>query len=280
MASSQAARVATRRIDVGAALLDAERVVGVVGERGQGRRRRWEPKPEGRRAGRRLAVLRDEHAPRPAGRVAGHLLLEDRRNERLEHCARAGQPDAGEPAGEVVDEAVVVADRRLLAIEPEERGHVRQGAISPGSPCLGPDLAADMGQRDRGRTVRRAGRPPSPPGRQPEGRIAVSATKRGQRSDEVERPADRVGSSGHGCSLSRFRKVPGRRSHGRQRASMLPSSRRATPQGRRERGAHRRACHASPSPVRPAHRAPAHSTSRTPISSGTWRWRRLSAGRR
>ena len=142
----------------------------------------------------------------------------------------------------------------------------RERAIGPGSPCLGPDRRRRMDERDRRRAVRRPGRPPGPPGRRAgwsDRRVrdrAAPASGRGRAGRRSGRFAVGIAAQSVTVSQGPGPPVPTVRRSG---DPMLRSSRRATPQGRRERGAHRPACHGrrprsgrfdGPQPIRPAGR--------------------------
>ena len=79
--------------EIRAAAFDAHGVEAEVGQLRDGRRS-W-LKPEARRARCALAVPVDERTKRLPCFHAGHLLLEDRRDERVEQAARAWQPQPG-----------------------------------------------------------------------------------------------------------------------------------------------------------------------------------------
>ena len=133
--------------ELGAAPFDAERVEGVVGERRERRRRRRQPQAgTSGGPGRRLAVARGSRpTPRPARLLAGHLLLEDRRDERLEDGARPRDADAREPAREVGDHGGwPVATATRLAVEAEQRRDVGERALRAGAPGLGRDRVAGV----------------------------------------------------------------------------------------------------------------------------------------
>ena len=249
--------------ELGPTPLDPERVVGVVGERGKGASGRRQPEPEGRRSRCWFAVPGDEAAPRPPRLVAGDLLLEDRRHERLEDGSAPRRAHGAEPPVQLADEGMVIADRGGLPLEPEQRRHACQRAFRAGPPGLRTDAVTLLDEREGGRTVGGPGGSPGLAATQSQGRISGSAAQRRKSQGEVERSLIRVGSCGHRCSLSRFRNGLHSMSNGPQRSSMVRLSRRATPQGRRERGAHRHACQrrrarlgrfAGPQPIRPAGR--------------------------
>jgi hypothetical protein len=77
----------------------------VIGQRSDDLRRRQQPQPE--RPRRRLAPAGDDPAIRPARLGARDLLLEDRRDQRLEDRPAAADPEARAAAVEIKEEAVV-----------------------------------------------------------------------------------------------------------------------------------------------------------------------------
>ncbi len=223
---------------------------------------------------------RDERSPRASCLTAGHLLLEDGRDERLQDGAAPGQADAGEPTREVTNEAMVVGDGTPRPIEPEQGRDGGERALRTWAPGLRPHVIPRLDERDGGRAIRRPGRAPGSAARDPERRIAGASAERREGQGEVEVPVVGEGPAGHTGSLSRFRKASTHHPNGPDGGTMVRLSRRATPQGRRERGAHRRACHrrrprsgrvTGPQPIRPAGRR---------SLPASWRWRLLSAGRR
>src|SRR5439155_6747193 len=86
------------------------------------------------RAGSRLTVRQDEAAERSPGLVARHLLLDDRRDDRLEDGAALRQPDSRSSSGELPDEAMVGAQRRRIVLEPCESGRGFDGPLLAGPP--------------------------------------------------------------------------------------------------------------------------------------------------
>ena len=107
--------------DLGAPPLDAERVEGVIRQAGQRGRSRREVQIAGSGGG--LAVVAQQRRIRPERLGAGHLLLEDRWQQRVEHPAGLRQAQPG-----------------VLALETaEDRVN--------GGECLGPILLADEERR-------------------------------------------------------------------------------------------------------------------------------------
>ena len=115
---------------VGATLLHAERVVGVVGQRGERRGRRRQS-----HAGRPrsvLAVASDQGDPGPPGLRADHLLLEDRRHEGLEDDPRAADPQASQPLDRRRDRPMDRHQRRRVVVRPDQPAGARQRPRGPG----------------------------------------------------------------------------------------------------------------------------------------------------
>ena len=172
--------------------LEPERVVGVVGERGQPLGRRLEPQPE--RSRRRLAVGPDERPVDPACLLAGDLLLEDRRDERLDDPVRARDPDPGEAPGELDDDPVRGLERKergRVVVEPAQVGGAVDRPAGTRTPGADDELASCVDDLHRGRAIRCPGRPSGAAGLQ-----AGSSGRRGR--------------GGAATASGRARRAPGR----------------------------------------------------------------------
>ena len=88
-------------------------------------------------------------------------------------------------------------DRGLVAVEVEERRDGCQRPLRARAVRLGNHRIAPGREPQAGRAVRRAGRPPRPPGLEVDGRIAAPARERPQRPTQVERAVERVRLGGH-----------------------------------------------------------------------------------
>ena len=273
MASNQAARRRDPSDELGAAPLDAERVVRVVGEAGEDARPSAAAgvgTPAGPGAGSPCVAISRRQARRASSPVTFCSRIAGTSDSSTAPVAR--QADAREAPGELVDEPMVVADRHraadpgraaagTLASAPVRARAPRLGAQP--SPCAwsrasvaGPSASgcAQARQRRPGR------RGPDASGiagaRDGAAGAAVRTRSNGPSNGKV--PVG-IGPVCHGFARSSTH--CGRTATGRP--SMVRLSRRATPQGRRERGAHRPACHrrrprsgrvTGPQPVRSAGR--------------------------
>ena len=189
--------------DLGPPAFDAERVVPVVGERGQPFGRRRQPQVERVRARRRFAEGPDQATEGSPCLLAGHLLLEDPRNERLEDRTTPPDAHAPEAAVELGDHGMQRPEAGAVVVEPDQPRNGGEGTVGAGSPRLGEHgVALDL-ERDRGGTVRGARRAPAAAVRETHRRVAVSAPQRGQRPGQIERSIDRDSERGHGPSLAR-----------------------------------------------------------------------------
>jgi hypothetical protein len=141
-------------------------------------RRGLEAQAEGARC--RLTVRSDERAVHPAGLLAGDLLLEDRRDERLHDATRAGDVDAREPPGELGHEP-------MRGLHREQRGRVVGQAAQLRSPGDGPartrppgaddELATGIDHLDARRAVGRAGGAARAARLEPDRRVAVAVSE-------------------------------------------------------------------------------------------------------
>src|SRR3954464_13450419 len=106
---------------VRAATLDTERGIRVVGERRQSRGRWLQSQPE--RARRGLAVREHQRAKRAERLEPRDLLLEDRRDEGLEHGSAPPEPQSLPSTRELTDERMRRCERGRRVVEADERGH-------------------------------------------------------------------------------------------------------------------------------------------------------------
>ena len=233
-----------RADQLGSALLDAERVVGVVrqGRQPLGLWRQSQAGPV--RARGVLAVRPDEALPGASRFIAGDLLLEDGRDERIEDGAAPGDADPRMRSRERIDQATGPA-RDVGGRRAPRR---RSDQIRDSFECLrrrrGPRLRPGSARAASGRRPS-LDRPPSGPSTTPVGDAAGwsdrpararadGGSRRGRSVAQAGRRAVASGGVCHGFDM-----VTVRVETLRNRRSVLRSLRRATPQGRREHGAHR-----------------------------------------
>ena len=109
--------------------------------------------------GRRLAVPAHEQPPPAPGLVAGDLLLEDGRGQRLQHETGARHPPAGVPAPRLADHRVVRHEAGRVVAVAEQRGQRVEGPLRARPPGGRLDHAVGRRQPEphRRRPGRRAG---------------------------------------------------------------------------------------------------------------------------
>ena len=124
-------------------------------------RRGHEPR-EG--SGRRLAEATHEHAVARERLLTRHLLLDDRRSERVEDEARARHPPVGEAPPRLGDEVVVRLEARGVVVVAEETRHGVEQPRRARDPRPGPAPRCPRdGTRGGGCRRRRASAPPASP---------------------------------------------------------------------------------------------------------------------
>ena len=150
---------------------------------------------------------------------AGHLLFQDRRDERIQDGFGPGQSDApvasrqpGDRGGRRIGELGHVA-----AVGPDAEQAVRplDDRRRAGTPAGDLQVAIDGPHLERRRSVGRSGGPPGPGRREPDRPVTRSAHERRERPDQVQRAVHaqlplRIPIS-HVRSLSRNRHRPGPR---------------------------------------------------------------------
>ena len=107
----------------------------------------------------RLAPGADDRGEGVVGFAAGHLLLQDRGQERLEHRLGAGDAQAGEVAVELADQPGGGEPVQRVA-RPQQLGGRLQAPPGPRPPGRDPDPVTLGAVAGRGRPLRRPGRPP------------------------------------------------------------------------------------------------------------------------
>ena len=140
------------------------------------------------------AVLQHQPSPRRLGVQPDHLLLEDRRDERLEHVARPRDPQRRPAAVGLADHRVQrrVEPARVVA-RAQQVGDVGQRTLGARTPRGGVDPVAAHGQVAGGGTVRRRRRLPDRPVRgEPPRRVAAAAPQRTERQPDVDAVARTV----------------------------------------------------------------------------------------
>ena len=188
--------------EVGPALLDPERVVGVVGQGRQGGRRGSEPEPPalaGPGAGSpwtRMSPVHARCASWPVtfcSRMAGtsDSRTAPVRGIRTPTSRRASWATSGCPAG----------IGRRVAVEREQGGDVRQGPFRAWSVASARIASPADGDADGDRAVGVPGRPPRPSRLEVDGRVAPPARQRRRASGagRADRRADRSGWASRGC---------------------------------------------------------------------------------
>ncbi len=256
-----------------------EGVVGERGERSPAQAARAGRAPADRERARRTAR---STRTRPAWLLADHLLLEDRRNQRFEHGAAPRDPDAREPACEMRHRGMGSSERqRAPGRARAAPARHRARALLPGPRPRTRSWAPSVLQRDRGRAIRRARRPPGPVGHEPERPVARTAPQRRERASDVERTTERVRSrTDIATILTRpgfVRRIPSNPCRTGFHA-MLAKTCDAPGSSRVRRSS---LCSPwSPSPAQLARRPQASKRRWIRTSSNAWRSRRLSAGRR
>ena len=113
-----------------------ERPVREPGERGRSGK---DAQPELARTRCRLAIAANEAVERPVCLGAGHLLLEDRGDQRLEHRARTQHADAGSTFRKGRDPGVARVDE-LVRAAPEETWDPSDRDFGSGPPTVRPEL--------------------------------------------------------------------------------------------------------------------------------------------
>ena len=167
---------------LGAPSLDAHRVEGVVGESGEGRRARRQPQLATawtRGAGCGLAVRRHQPTPRPVRLVAGHLLLEDGRDQRLED--RLGPRQAARPRKRRASSMTSrwwSPTRNGPSSRPSDARKLVEGQLGAGSPRLGVQSVRCLRDRQGDRSIGGPGRPQGATARQLDGRVTSPAGER------------------------------------------------------------------------------------------------------
>jgi hypothetical protein len=162
------------------------------------------------RPGRGLTVAADQAAERAECLRAGHLLLEDRGDERLDDGARSTDPQPDQAAHQVRDDRVARHERGRVVVEPDQRRERVEEALRARPPRFGHEAIALVDERHRGRSGRRPCRPPDRLSRQAHRRIARSAQVRAERQREIEWSVEWECSTVHErTSLSRFGAVVG-----------------------------------------------------------------------
>ena len=192
--------------EVGPALLDAERVVGVVGERGEGGRRRTEPEPPFGRARappRRGRGSRPSHARRASWPVTFCSRMAGTSDSRTAPVRGIRTPGARRASSR--DERVAGRDRPPASTVERRAwpGTSVERPFGARAPGLDAQLVADVDERDRGRPVARPRRPPG-----------ASAWRGGSSGRPVRATAARA------CGGGRADRRPGRCE--RASARMLP----------------------------------------------------------
>jgi len=145
-------------------------------------------------AGRSLAALSHERAPRASCLDTGHLLLEHRSNGRLEHDTRARQPQAPQSAPHTTERArrrvVTLGEHRVerapIVVLTEKVRRSSHAPLRARAPGLGAHEPPVDDEPQRGGTFGRALRAPDvAPGSRPLGGVqcGVSASA----PDEAER---------------------------------------------------------------------------------------------
>ena len=216
ISSNRAARAATARTRSARRRSSPMRVERVVGDRGERGGRGQQSQPE--RPGRRLAPPGDDAAVGAPRLGAGHLLLEDRRDQRLEDGPAPADPQPLVAAVEVGEQAVGRRESGPVVVDPGERRcglqrprrarpqasissrspsggprswPARRGSASPGSRAAG--RSASPGRRGREGAARRSGRGRADgPGSTVRRGIATSLSRRCEaRAPTVIRPISR-----------------------------------------------------------------------------------------
>ena len=109
------------------------------------------------RTRRALAVEVDERAETGEGLLAGHLLLDDRGHQRLEHPVGAAQAPVGVAAVHLGEHRVARLEAARVVVGPQQPRHRAERPVGARTPRLGHHLA-ETGQRldhQRGRPGRR-----------------------------------------------------------------------------------------------------------------------------
>ena len=110
------------------------------------------------------AVPLHERAEARERLLAGHLLLDDRRHQRLHDEPAAAQPPVRVVPLRVHQHRVPGLETARVVVPAEQPGHRLQRPVGPGPPRLGDDVTLGRSRPDqqRGRAVRRADPPPVP----------------------------------------------------------------------------------------------------------------------
>ena len=141
-------------------------------------------------SGGRLAIPSNQPAVCREGLLAGDLLLDHRRDERVDHEMRGRDPVAAEPAVGSGDDVVVRGEPAGVVPGPEQRGDRIERPARAGTPGAGDDLVR-TGCQGQGRGAFRAAEGPPP------GAIAVGGARRvaGAAPERAEDRADRHGTT-------------------------------------------------------------------------------------
>ena len=87
--------------------------------------------------GRALAVAVHQRAEAGERLLAGHLLLDDRRHQRLQHPVAAAQPPVGVPAVDLGEHRVARLEAARVVVGAEQRGHRLERPVGARTPRLG-----------------------------------------------------------------------------------------------------------------------------------------------
>ncbi|CAM5634846.1 hypothetical protein SAURM35S_06268 [Streptomyces aurantiogriseus] len=154
-------------------------------------RRRHHPQPPARRRPRRrLPELPHQQPPRPIRLIGGDLLLQHRRDQRLQHQPGPRQPQPRPPMPRHRDQPVPRLEGGRIVRGAEHLRHLLQQPLGAGPPSLPPYRTASGSHTDPqrpGSGGRQTGPPHGPVGHRPEGRIPGSTPQRSQHQPEIER---------------------------------------------------------------------------------------------
>jgi hypothetical protein len=155
------------------------------------------------------------------GLSAGHLLLEDRGDQRLEDGARPPEANPAMPSIQLRDEWVVPRlEAGSIVVEADQGRQAVERAIGAGPPGLGLEPDAACRDPDRRGAVRRARRPDHGIRAEAHRQVARASQVDPQRGPQIEWAGEVDGAGRHGVSLAgrsdqgRIRRAIGTESHG------------------------------------------------------------------
>jgi hypothetical protein len=145
-------------------------------------------------AGLRRSLAVTEHEGAEAGQrlLPGHLLLDDRRRQRLHHAAGAGEAPVRVPPPGLLEHRVTGLEARRVVVGAEHRRHLFEGPRRTAPPGLADDVSGvRAGQDTQGRRPLRGAdaAPDRAVGGGPVGRVGAAASHDAQRLGDGARPA-------------------------------------------------------------------------------------------